>query len=534
MTGLRLILIVAASLLAIGLLATITWFLYSIYLGRLERRLAVRKGVYRDLVAGLATRERALLEPEIQQGGTLHDFEALEAVLEEQARGVTGRPAWLLDTYDRLGLVDKYVGKLRSAKKWRERAFAAELLGRVGNAKAVPALLETIQATRTEDADVREIALRALARIADPRAVDPLIDALKKAEVWLAPRIADILARHGSMVVEPMIAVLEEPGRHPARAWAANILGEMKAARAFPALVRALGDLDDEVRAKSAAALGRIGDRRAITYLLDHLLSDPAPFVRARIAGALGQFNDSVVIDRLVRALGDPAWWVRMRSVEALEQIGPVAESPLMLGLDDPDPEIRIRAAVALERLGVPLRVIGQIEASTATAETHETLVKFAIAGARELLAEHLTHPSVRVREAIISAIHKAGRQDLLAELIDVARHDREPKTRALALETLHGLARKESLPAALEGLGDDDERVRTAAMNLVADLGGSELGGLIGPRTADAEPLVRAAAARALGLIRAPNAGTELGRLLHDPVPEVRAAAAAGAAKAR
>ena len=63
-----------------------------------------------------------------------------------------------------------------------------------------------------------------------------------------------------------------------------------------------------------------------------------------------------------MRALGDPAWWVRMRSVEALEQIGPVAESPLLLALDDPDPEIRIRAAVALERLGVPTRLIGRIE----------------------------------------------------------------------------------------------------------------------------------------------------------------------------
>ena len=97
--------------------------------------------------------------------------------------------------------------KLAGARQWRERAFAAELLGRVGNAKAVPALLETIQATRTEDGDVREIALRALARIGDPRAVEPLVETLKTAEVWLAPRIADILARHGPLVVEPLLAL---------------------------------------------------------------------------------------------------------------------------------------------------------------------------------------------------------------------------------------------------------------------------------------------------------------------------------------
>ncbi|HMU62149.1 MAG TPA: HEAT repeat domain-containing protein, partial [Gemmatimonadales bacterium] len=317
MITLPIILGVALAMAGIGLIAVLSWLLYTSYLNRLERRLAYRKGVYRDLVTGLALRDRALLEPQLRELATLKDFAALEAVLEEQARGATERPAWLLDAYDRLGLVDKYVTRLRSATRWRERAFAAELLGRVGNANAVPALLETVAATRTEDADVREIALRALARIGDPRAVPPLVEALKRAEVWLAPRIADILTRHGALAIDPMITFLEEPGRHPARAWAASILGEVGAARAFPSLVHALNDLDDEVRAKSASALGRIGDGRAVGYLLDHLLSDPAPFVRARIAQALGQFDEPEVIERLVRALGDPAWWVRIRSVEA-------------------------------------------------------------------------------------------------------------------------------------------------------------------------------------------------------------------------
>src|SRR2546423_912257 len=80
--------------------------------------------------------------------------------------------------------------------------------------------------------------------------------------------------------------------------------------------------------------------------LLDHLLADPAPFVRARIANALGQFGDIDVTDRLVHALGDPAWWVRVRSVESLEQIGATAKQPLFAALDSTDREIRSRAAI--------------------------------------------------------------------------------------------------------------------------------------------------------------------------------------------
>ena len=497
MSALTVILIAVAAMVTLGVLAVAAWFFYTAYLTRLERRLAVRKGVYRDMVAGLATDERALLQPAILRADTLYDLEALEAVLEEQARSSTDRPAWLLDAYDRLGLVDKYVERLTHARQWRDRAFAAELLGRVGSAKAVPVLLATVQATRTEDADVREIALRALARIADPRAVGPLLDALRSSEVWLAPRIADILSRHGELVVDPLIALLEQPGRQPARAWAANILGEVHAERAFPVLVRSLGDLEDEVRGKAASSLGRLGDRRAVPYLLEHLLSDPAPFVRARIAGALGQFGSADVIDRLVRALGDPAWWVRMRSVEALEQIGEVAEGPLLVALDDADPEIRSRAAVALERLGVPGRLVGMIERNERAGDAGELLVKFAIAGARELLAEMIVHPSPRVRLATVEAIRRAGRGDLAGELMHAATTDADAAVRAAAFETLRSLGIREAVPAALQGMVDAVEPVRTAAIQLIGELGTADAVPGLRARTADPQPVVRGTASR-------------------------------------
>lgn len=531
MNFLRVILYTALAMAVLLVLSVIVWLAYTAILNRLERRLAARKGPYRDLVAGLATRERELLEPAIRQLGTLRDFDALEAVLEEQARSTTERPPWLLDAYDRLGLVDKYIERLRNARRWRDRAFAAELLGRVGNAKAVGPLLDTVSATGAEDADVREIALRALARIADPRAVEPLVHALRSSKVWLTPRIADILARHADDAVAPMLALLDEGGRHHARAWAASVLGEVRAHRAFPSLIRALGDPDDEVRAKASGALGKLGDRRAIPYLLEHLLTDPAPFVRARIAGALGQFDDPDVIERLVRALGDPAWWVRMRSVEALEQIGPQAESPLLIALDDPDPELRIRAAVALERLGVPGRTVRMIEEDDRPEQAREVLSKFANAGARELIAELLLHPSDAVRLAVVAAVRRTGRRDLSRELIRAAGEDADATVRASAFDTLRVLNHRGAVPAALTGLADPDESVRTEAISLLGDLGTSAVIPDVRARTTDPDAGVRAAAARALGLLRATGSATDLERLLSDPSPAVRVATAEGIA---
>jgi HEAT repeat protein len=534
MRGVTFILIAAGLMLAVGLLTVLAWLIYTTYLDRVERRLAARKGLYRELVSQLATRDRALLEPTIHQMSTLYDLDALEAVLEEQARSATGRPGWLLEVYDQLGLVDKYIDKLRTARKWRDRAFAAELLGRVGSAKAVLALLETVQATQTEDSDVREIALRALARIADPGAVGPLVDALSEAEVWLAPRIADILTRHGDLVVDPLIALLGEANRNPARAWAANVLGEIRAPRAFPALVRALDDPADEVRAKSATALGRLGDSRAVSHLLDHLLTDPAPFVRARIASTLGQFHGPEVVDRLVRALGDSAWWVRMRGVEALEQIGSVAEGPLVVALDDPDPEIRTRAAVALERLGVPANLVQVVENGEVGTDASQTLTRLAAAGTHGLLAELLFHSSPQVREVVLLALRQAARRDLGAELLQLASGDPEPSLRALALDILRAFKLTQALPVARSALASADQRVRIAAIRLIGELGGSDIIELVQAQTSDLEAPVRATAARALGAIGGRAAQDDLLRMMGDPEPLVREAAASGAAEAR
>jgi HEAT repeat protein len=533
MTPVTVILVISGVMLAVGLLTILAWFLYTTYLDRIERRLAARKSLYRELVSGLADRDRALLEPTINQMKTLYDLDALEAVLEEQARGATNRPEWLLEVYDSLGLVDKYIRKLRTARKWRDRAFAAELLGRVGSAKAVPPLLETVQATRSEDADVREIALRALARIADPHAVEPLVEALGAAQPWLLPRIADILTRHGDAAVDPLIALLESSTRNPARAWAANVLGELPARRAYPALVRALDDADDEVRGKSATALGRLGDRRAISHLLDHLLTDSAPFVRVRIACSLGQFGGPEVIDRLVQALRDPAWWVRMRSVEALEQIGSTAEGPLVVALDDPDPEIRGRAAVALERLGAADRVVQLIERGENGVEANELLVRLSASGAPELLGDLLLHPSSLVRGAVIGAIGRANRRDLAGGLVQMASSDLEPTLRARAFDTLRELRVEEALTAAVAGLSDPDQTVRAAAIRLIGELGGREAIELLRSQTRDPDAPVRAAAVQSLGALRAAAAQPDFQRLLGDPEPRVREAAVAGASAA-
>jgi HEAT repeat protein len=267
---------------------------------------------------------------------------------------------------------------------------------------------------------------------------------------------------------------------------------------------------------------------------LDHLLTDPAPFVRARIASTLGGFGGSEAIERLVRALRDPAWWVRMRSIEALEQIGPVAEGPLLVALNDSDVEIRNRAATALERLGVPENLARMVESGQESAEeASQTLVRLSAGGARELLAELLQHPSMKVRQAAITAIRIGRRRDLVAELMHTAADDAEAAVRAFSLETLQTLGVSDSVALGIRSLADPDPAVRVAAIDLIGKLGDPDSIEPLRERTSDAGAHVRAAAVRALGALEATSAGEDFHRLLVDPEPTVRAAAVTGAAEA-
>ncbi len=212
---------------------------------------------------------------------------------------------------------------------------------------------KTVQATRNEDADVREIALRALARIGDTRAVEPLVAALKAGRKLArpphrrhpgAPRRPGHRSDHSVPAGHASDTRLA-PG--PPTSWVSSRPNGRSRTGGLP-----------QGSGRRGPRQGRRSPRQTGRSPRGHLSPRPPAVGSGALCprpdrGCVGKFADHEVIDRLVRALGDPAWWVRMRSVEALEQIGAAAEAPLAVALDDPDPEIRIRAAVALERLGV-------------------------------------------------------------------------------------------------------------------------------------------------------------------------------------
>ena len=94
-----------------------------------------------------------------------------------------------------------------------------------------------------------------------------------------------------SAKIEELGKAVVEDGNYKVRVQAALVLGKLADPRAVRPLVKALGDVNKTVRAMAAQALGQIGDASAAEPLRAMLPNESDPFVRAQIDKALASLS---------------------------------------------------------------------------------------------------------------------------------------------------------------------------------------------------------------------------------------------------
>ncbi|MFJ2081254.1 HEAT repeat domain-containing protein [Micromonospora chokoriensis] len=120
--------------------------------------------------------------------------------------------------------------------------------------------------------------------------------------------------------------------------------------RAFGALVLAMRDLNEQVRASAASRLGSTGRVDAVAPLVA-LAADPTSRVRSMVAYALGRLGRHHATPALRRLLHDPDRHVRENAADALGSVGgPAAIDTLLALAADHDPKLRVQAAKALAK----------------------------------------------------------------------------------------------------------------------------------------------------------------------------------------
>lgn len=179
---------------------------------------------------------------------------------------------------------------------WRVRRNAAQALGALRDARAVGPLLQALQ-DRTMT--VRQRAIVALGRIKDPQAVPALLDILleNRHESYDANKA---LHKFGKKAIPEIVKAFERTSNQQLML----LLIEMKYAGSFDLVLKLLEDREPSTRLTAIRELGKLGDKRAIPYLV-HLLSTEDLPTQTEVIQALGQLKATEVIPQLLALLTD-------------------------------------------------------------------------------------------------------------------------------------------------------------------------------------------------------------------------------------
>ncbi len=279
------------------------------------------------------------------------------------------------------------LGEAINDKDKNVRQHAVEILGRVGDARAVSKLIqicdkkelivrnrallalrqiccfeggkaEFLQAFRNENANIRRLAAWVSGQIDLTVAVKPLRDLLlKEKEVETRQQAAEALGLLGSVEsVESLIAVLlEESEFNNLKRTVVKALGQIGDSRAVKPLCRVCNTCADRyLRRRVVWALARIGNSEAVSTLAQILREkDPDRDVRHLAVYALEKIGTSEAAQRLVYALTDEDYDVKRHAIKALGEIG---DSKGAMGLNQvlsEDLALMREAEWALMQMGV-------------------------------------------------------------------------------------------------------------------------------------------------------------------------------------
>jgi HEAT repeat protein len=230
------------------------------------------------------------------------------------------------------------------AEQSQDRWLAAEVLGNLGDDRAV---LPLIAALQDSYGAVRRSAVQALGRLGDVRAVEPLMRALERSYAQTksdeSSTIAEALATLGKPTDEPLLIGLRDLDSTVRK----RALVALAQTWCLPTIAE-LADDDPETRREAARKLGEMSDERLAEPLLA-ALKDQNQSVRWEATRALGQLLQfSTLID-----LGNANEQIRRAAAYDLVRLPDVrAVEPLIAALQDTDSKIRKHAADALGALG--------------------------------------------------------------------------------------------------------------------------------------------------------------------------------------
>ncbi len=392
------------------------------------------------------------------------------------------------------------------------------------------------------------------------RALDELQRLLSHADMRIRLAAQFELAARGESAVAALKATLENNADPLARRHAlwglAQAARQQKLSSPLPAVVAALDDRDEEIRAQAASALGELGQITHTDSLIAKL-NDESDRVRYFAAQSLGKLGDARVLEpllALLRSNADRDPFLRHAAVMGLA--GSVEPYDLLAVRGDPSVAARRGAVLALRRQKTPYVAAFLIDADpSVVAEAARAIYDELIPQVMPDLAALVAKPGLPepvTRRALAAQFRLSGESGADALAAFAANHRAATPLRVLALQCLEqwaepsgrdpvlGLWRplekrnvqeaKQAASRYLAGFFAGPAEVRQQAAKLAGKLGLGDAAPLLIQLALDtSSPEVsRTDALAALSYLKPPRLSEVIEQSLNDGSAAVRAAATA------
>ncbi|HBC86996.1 MAG TPA: hypothetical protein DCZ94_08590 [Lentisphaeria bacterium] len=223
-----------------------------------------------------------------------------------------------------------------------------------GIAAAVP----LIASLRDDDDEIRAVSAEILGSLGDKRAVAPLIECLMDKDWHVRQQSAKALGiLKDKKTIDPLVGCLNDSSRD-VRLEAVGALKSIADERAFHPLVKSLKDSDPSVRSEAIKALIMTGGENSVEPFLEYL-KDPNSESKVEVIRALGVLGDKKAVGQLILLLKSKDKTVRMWAAVVLGRIGDSrAVEPLKEALNDSDPKVKWKAEESLKKLNVNIKPV--------------------------------------------------------------------------------------------------------------------------------------------------------------------------------
>jgi len=312
------------------------------------------------------------------------------------------------------------------------RAKACELLGRIGQPVAVPALFELVCDPNPR---VSHAALGAIQALGGELAEQLSLSAASSTDPRMRRQAYRLIGYFGfASGLDVLVRGVADPDP-PLRELAVQSLGYLDDPIARAAILRAADHDDPRMRAAAMRALGH-GEASHAAARLVVALDDADAWVRYYACQSLGRIRHEPAAAAIARRLSDPAGQVRVSAIEAMSQLeSPAALAYLMQGARSADDDVR-RACITGMAIAKRMESLPLVLEATHAADSATRLVATSAAAAFDapevpprLARLAREDPDDAVRYAALAALGERPGPDatraLVALLDDAAVHAR-------------------------------------------------------------------------------------------------------------